>query len=292
MRFSRIFLLSSATVLVASALSQTGQASAESDPIHYVALGDSFTAIAGLPLDLDEVPLSCIQSKVNYPKLVAAQIGADLTDVSCGGAVAEDFAMSQQDDIAPQYDALTLDTTLVTVGIGGNNIGLVGLAEKCLTVADIADLPGLGHSCARENIEGEDDVYAQRVDSFAPRYRQIVAEIKQRSPRASVYFVGYPTAIRPGGCFPSIQALPEDADYLQARIDQLNAAMKHEVESVGAHFVSLRESTVGHDACAPQGVRWLEAYIPAMTPDAFVPLHPNGLAAINAAEQVVAAIND
>ena len=31
----------------------------------------------------------------------------------------------------PQFNGLRADATLVTVGIGGNDAGLVGVAEKC-----------------------------------------------------------------------------------------------------------------------------------------------------------------
>ena len=46
-----------------------------------VALGDSYTAGALLPTDLRARPLGCLRSARAYPVLVAAALGASLTDV-------------------------------------------------------------------------------------------------------------------------------------------------------------------------------------------------------------------
>src|SRR4051794_41286504 len=51
------------------------------------------------------------------------------TDVSCGGADTTNMTQPQSTAFgtaAPQFDALTPDTDLVTLGIGGNDLGGVG----------------------------------------------------------------------------------------------------------------------------------------------------------------------
>jgi len=62
-----------------------------------------------------------------------------LRDVSCSSATSTHFTNPQQGAVfgtnPARYNALSADTTLVTVGIGGNDIGLVGLAESCINVA-------------------------------------------------------------------------------------------------------------------------------------------------------------
>src|SRR5436309_1468147 len=115
-----------ATVFVAGA--------AQAATPRYVALGDS--AASGpliLPVDLSSP--GCYRSQRNYPKLAAAQIGVPITDVTCSGADTSDMTASQSTDfgsVPPQFDALTPDTSLVTLQIGGNDAGLVGLAESCV----------------------------------------------------------------------------------------------------------------------------------------------------------------
>ena len=92
----------------------------------YVALGDSYTAVGDL-LQPSDGPLGCFRSTVNFPHDLASALHvADLVDASCGGAVTSDMTGPQSvigGTNPAQFDSLTPDTDLVTVGIGGNDIG-------------------------------------------------------------------------------------------------------------------------------------------------------------------------
>jgi hypothetical protein len=239
----------------------------------YVALGDSYTA-GPLILPMSDT-FTCARSALDYPALLAARIKpAAFRDVSCSSATSGDFSSPQKGQVfgtnPPQYNAITTATTLVTVGIGGNDIGLVGLAESCVNV-----LPApYGTSCAAKYTAGGVDVYSQRIAGFAPTYGAIVEHIRSLAPSARILLVGYPTGIRNGGCFPIQPILGVDATYIQAKIDELNAAMKAQALAHGATYVDIRTPSIGHDACALPGIRWVEGLIP--TSDAF-PLHPNEL---------------
>jgi hypothetical protein len=50
-----------------------------------------------------------------------------LTDVSCGNATTDNILTTPQKDHPPQIDAVTPDTKLVTITIGGNDVGYVPL---------------------------------------------------------------------------------------------------------------------------------------------------------------------
>src|SRR5919107_2486890 len=87
-------------------------------PLRYVALGDSYSAASGvLPPD-PTAPPQCLRSILNYPHVVAAATGAQLTDVTCGAADPGDYRHPQYDGVAPQLDALDRKTQLVTMTIG------------------------------------------------------------------------------------------------------------------------------------------------------------------------------
>jgi hypothetical protein len=87
----------------------------------YVALGDSYSAGSGvLPPD-PAAPPECLRSLLNYPHVIASDIGAQLTDVTCGGAQTSDFFTSQYQGVPPQLNALSKQTHLVTMTIGGND---------------------------------------------------------------------------------------------------------------------------------------------------------------------------
>lgn len=252
----------------------------------YVAMGDSYTA-GPLILPMTDT-FTCVRSARDYPALLAAALHVDtFRDVSCSSATTADFGGPQKGNVsgtaAPQYDAITPDTTLVTIGIGGNDIGLVGLAEKCINL-----LPApIGRSCAAKYTAGGVDVYSQKIQAFAPTYGVIIDHVHSLAPHARIVLVGYPTAIRPGGCFPVEPLLAPDATYVQAKIGELDDVMAAQATSHGATFVDLRPSTVGHDSCAPPSQRWIDGLVPLT--DA-APLHPNESAMQNTAKVIYSAI--
>ena len=94
----------------------------------YVALGDSFTAAPYVPET--DAANGCIRSSGNYPNLVIEARGdLQLIDVSCGGATSADMEAEQATSSGgtqpPQFDSLTEDASLVTLGIGGNDLSLI-----------------------------------------------------------------------------------------------------------------------------------------------------------------------
>lgn len=284
MSLRRTFAVLTVVVAAAAATLVATPASAAPQGAVYVALGDSYAA-GPLILPQDEL-FTCARSAVNYAHLLAGALHVrTLRDVTCSSATTADFTHPQAGNVfgtaAPQYDALSRDTTLVTVGIGGNDVGLVGLAESCINL-----LPApLGASCAAKYTAGGADVYAQRIAAFAATYGTVIDTIHRRAPHARVLMIGYPTAIRAGGCYPVQPLLAEDATYIQDKIDQLNAAMAAQARRHHATYVDLRTSSVGHDACALPGQRWVEGLIPLS--DAF-PLHPNELSMRNAERVILA----
>ncbi len=251
------------------ALSVPGVASAA--PPRYVALGDSAASGPLIPLPDLSMP-GCFRSTANYPKLTASRLGLAITDVTCSGADTNDMFNPQETDLGtapPQLDALTADTSVVTLQIGGNDAGLVGLAESCLNV-----WPEWlsGDSCADEYTAGGRDVYGERVAAVRPKVDAVLAAIHQRSPNARVFVVGYTTYLPRNGCYPRVQVWPRDANYIQAKIDQLNQVLADAAAAGGASYVDIRTPGIGKDVCQSASVRWTEPFIPE---NVAAPLHPN-----------------
>ncbi|MEU2121645.1 SGNH/GDSL hydrolase family protein [Nocardia niwae] len=245
----------------------------------YVALGDSFAAGG---MDPSASAGFCDRSAENYAHLIARDLQvAELRDVSCGSAKTADFTASRTgrdgSTEPPQYAALDTDVTLVTVGIGGNDIGLAKLAVECF----VGGL--LGSACEVQGRSGELD---DSIARFKPTYGEVIEQVRARAPRADIIMVGYPTVFPPGGC-PAVQPLsPTAADYVQDHIEQLNDAMKAEAVAHQARYVDLLESTRDHSMCAPPEQRWVEG--PITIESGAVPLHPNTAGHANMARQILA----
>src|SRR5690349_9257544 len=94
---------------------------------NYVALGDSYTAGPANAVQ-DQSPRGCYRSDHNYPHLVAPHLALPVfRDVSCSGAETKDMTSSQSvsppPNPLPQFHALDSSTRVVTLTIGGNDIG-------------------------------------------------------------------------------------------------------------------------------------------------------------------------
>lgn len=272
----RLFRSSSAAVLTAMALTLAGvPASAQEVPDydHYVALGDSFTSGPFIPVQrLD--PLGCFRSTRNYPSRVAIGLGvAEVTDVSCGGAVTENMTAPQPVVLGvnpPQFDALRPDTDLVTVGIGGND---AGFADMVYTCARLSFTDPAGDPCRRQATAGGGDEYAERIDATAPEVAGVLQGIRVRSPDATVVLVGYLRILPPrDGCFPLVPIARGDVAYLDGIQQRLTAMMAEQAERSGALFVDAYAASLGHDTCQGPFTRWVEGVFPNRP--AF-PVHPN-----------------
>ncbi len=254
-----------ATVVLALALPTAASAMATS----YAALGDSYTSAFGvLPL-APGAPPECGQSTLNYPHLAAAALKLSLTDVSCGGAKTENFTVAQYPNQPPQFDALSMSTEVISVGMGGNDNNLfVSLVAGC-TATD-AGRPNIGAPCEKKFAAFVNTTFEKDL----PPREKALEEIHALSPKAKVFIVGYPEITPQNGYCPA--ALPWTTGDLRWFRDAVTARGNALLErSALAHndiFVNTFGPSAGHNACEPVGVRWIEPLIGSLTG---VPVHPN-----------------
>ncbi len=237
----------------------------------YVALGDSYSAASGvLPPDPAAAP-QCLRSTSNYPHVIAAATGAQLTDVTCGGADTGDFFEPQYDGVAPQLDALGPDTELVTMTIGGNDSGVfINSIVRC-GEAGLSTL-GRGSPCKdRYGSSFEDTIRTTTYPSLVNALRAVRAA----APDAEVAILGYPWIMpTSGGCFDRMPVAEGDVPYLRGIQATLNGAVERAAAETGATYVNMNKVSEGHDACRPIGVRWIE---PVLQGTNAVVVHPNAL---------------
>ena len=240
-------------------------------PLRYVGMGDSYSAASGVaPPDPAAHP-NCLRSLRNYPHLIAAEIGADLTDVTCGGAATKHFFESQYDDVPPQLDALSKSTRLVTMTIGGNDgdVFIDGVL-KCGTAG--SSTAGQGSPCKdRYGSSFKDTV---RTKTY-PALVKALKAVHKRAPHAKVAILGYPWILpRAVGCFPTMPVAEGDVPYLRRLQRTLNRVVRRAAAETDTVYVNFNEVSEGHDACQPIGVRWIEPVLPTTNP---VVVHPNAL---------------
>ena len=242
----------------------------------YVALGDSYTSGPLIPNQHGD-PIDCGRSDHNYPSLVAAALKPKVfTDVSCGSAQTKDMTSPQTGlplggTNPPQFNALGPDVDLVTVGIGGNDAGLVGVAEDCASLD--ATSPN-GTPCKDKYTAGGRDQVAEKIEQARPKIDAVLRGIHARSPHARVAIAGYPHVTPPNGqaCWPTVPLSPGDMHYVDQLIIRINQMIEDEALRNDAEFIDTYKDSGGHDVCKLPPERWFEGLVP--TEPAY-PLHPN-----------------
>ncbi|EDY46657.1 SGNH/GDSL hydrolase family protein [Streptomyces sp. SPB074] len=273
-RSRRAVLIAGFTATALAAATQTSAAtpetSADTGPStlgHYAALGDSYSSGAGIPPQTDTF---CARSGDNYPGLLAASLPfTATTDVTCGGAETTRVA-GPQGSASPQIDAVRADTDVVTVGIGGNDMGIGGAVARCVLLAHLAPQ---GSPCkASYTLFGTDEIDA-RVNTTAPRIAGVLRAVRAKAPHARIFLVGYPAIVPDDGsaCRDILPLAVGDFPWFRVKIKNFNAMLARQAAANGATYVDTYTPSTGHDACEPAGVRWIEPTDTA----AGSGLHPN-----------------
>ncbi|MCX6399079.1 MAG: SGNH/GDSL hydrolase family protein [Propionibacteriales bacterium] len=220
----------------------------------YVALGDSYTS--GGYLGEQTGAEGCLQSDANYPHLVAKALDLELDDVSCGGARPDHLENPQLPvggRVAPQLDAVTKDTKLVTLSLGGNQDGL--FASVVVTCVNLGGKDPGGQPCT--------DLAEQRKAKLDRGLKKITKEIKdgigkilERAPKARVIVVGYPQIVPATGWCPALPLAPADYGVGRQVFHDVTEALRKGAEEADAEYVDVWSLSEGHDICAKDP--WVE----------------------------------
>lgn len=215
-----------------------------------MALGDSFAAFG--PTDAPTSgPQACQRSTRNYPAILAEDPSVgELVDVTCGGAQTPDLASPQHADTPPQFDALTPDTDLVTLSLGGNDIGFGSIAG-CVIRAPAADT---GAQC-RDQLEG---TVTAELDQLGGRLDEAYDGIRERSPDARIVTTGYlPLIPDHGGCEFISGMSPGDVTWTRHIMDRIAMIVDDAADRAGAEVV-LPDDADDRHACAPAEERYTD----------------------------------
>lgn len=210
----------------------------------YDALGDSYASGYGVP------PYeACGRSQASYAAQLDGRMRIELDDyVACAGATTASLVAGGQ------LEALDADTDLVTIQIGGNDIGWSTAVTACLGGSDA--------QCA-----GVTDLIRSRITGSLPALLDgVYAQVAERAPGAEVLVVGYPRLFSPEyGAF--LAASPAEQASLNDGADLLNAVIAERAAAHGFRFVDVTKRYVDHGVNAPD--TWL---LGPFDPGSF---HPN-----------------
>ena len=202
----------------------------------YVSLGSSMASGFGIA---NQSP-TCGRSDKSYAAIIAAKYGLQLVDVSCGGAIVPNVTDTPQGTNPPQLDAVTADTKLITIGLGGNDIGYNGTALACGDPTTICTAP--------PTLAADEAALPGKLDAM-------LAAVKAKAPKATIVVVTYPREFPKANC-PALSMTDAELAVLQqmgTTVEQsLVAAAKKAKVRIADPYVLPGD----HTACAAASTRW------------------------------------
>ena len=210
---------------------------AASSSVHYVALGDSYSSGVGAGSYIGSSG-SCDRSTNAYSALWAsAHAPASYNSVACSGATTTTVNNSQ-------LSALSATTTLVSITIGGNDVGFSNIMETCALQGTSA--------CVAAVQQAENFANASLPGLLDTTYNGI----RSHAPNATVVVLDYPVFYQLGTFCIGLSATSH------AKIDE-GINMLDGIESAAAArhgfvFADVRNIFVGHQLCSG-GTKWLHA---------------------------------
>jgi lysophospholipase L1-like esterase len=244
----------------------------------YIALGDSYSSGEGAGnyyagTDLRNLNM-CHLSKKSYPFLLKndLSITQSLKSVACSGAkihnvyslnsssdnpevdewATNQFSMTrrdiQLDDWTPgRYQQISYfekyyQPGIVTVGIGGNDMGFGSIVEQCVD-------PRIRKTCFED--ERDRAFLIEVINEQEPKLIELYEAIKQKAALgARVYAIGYPEVVKPNGdCGVNVLLNASEIDFVESITRYMNAVIKSAASKAGVRYITLAKSLHHYRLC-------------------------------------------
>lgn len=246
--------------------------------VSYVALGDSYSSGQGVEpyyADSDNgggtgYVNGCHRSPSAYGPGVfgdrsAGDPNSEFHFLACSGAVIDDVDGSSTDYLeVPQLRAGWLDatTTLVTVGVGGDDARFAAILKSCFMTI---------HDCTSPTYRMQGDPeplvsYEPKViDGLQAPLTSLLNRVRVLAPNARLLLVGYPHVMTTGSRRTGVDCLAvgqDVVDWFAQMADRLDGVMLAAARSSGVTFVDTRPGMAGHEACVSSHANeWLNAVV-------------------------------
>lgn len=251
--------------------------------IDYLALGDSYTSGEGAfdyLAGTDTADNKCHLSVNSYPLLLTRALYGSSSghSVACSGATINDvgstspdyrgqvrgiasFSQLQQTQaellgsimagyapgyVAQQRFAKQYQPAVMTVSVGGNDIGFGDILQNC--VAPHVSLHRSKNDCYNTY---EDRVELTKlIDRTVPRWTGLYKQLAAAAPGTHLYAIGYPQTVSDtGNCALNVHLSQSELGFVEELTDYLNAAVEQAADKAGVAYVDVSQALAGHRLC-------------------------------------------
>lgn len=228
-RHPRLIVVITALATTVLGVVAAAPASAQTS-VHYVALGDSYSSGVGAGSYISSSG-SCDRSTNAYSQLWANANGpASYVSVACSGATTSSV-------ISSQLSALSSSTTLVSITIGGNDVGFSSTMETCVL--------GSTSRCVSAVNAGDAEIASQLPGEL----NNVLGDIAHNAPQARVIVLDYPELYDLSRSSTCIGLSTTDRTDLNQAADQLDSAVQAAAGRFGDTFVDVKANFAGHSIC-------------------------------------------
>jgi lysophospholipase L1-like esterase len=231
-------------------VSQTVAVSDLRDAKRLLALGDSYSSGEGAghyEPDTETSNNTCHRSRSAWPTLVADQRGLKeiRPSLACSGATVTDVLSGrlrgQAERTQSQIGRISGGPDLITITIGGNDLGFRKVLENCIAV-----------NCVKTYHRKSGDILDRKIDDLALRLPAVYRAIQAAALNARIVVVDYPRLFPPSNpdnptpnCAADGAISPKEADYLNATIERADIAILDVAKQVGVDGLDVSDAFAG-----------------------------------------------
>jgi lysophospholipase L1-like esterase len=255
----------------------------------YLGLGDSYASGQGAWNYLsgtDTAINKCHLSSHSYPLRLNGDIysngghsvscsGARITDIinqspeyagqvndhhSAKSREADDSEVGILHDFLPGYIAqnnfvTTYQPKVVTVQIGGNDIGFKDFLLRCVSPLSSVKPPTPNPSNCFSSYEDRLEI-EQTITRNYSKWVSLYKELHRAAPASHIYAIGYPQIIASSGsCGFNVRLSSYEAGFARELVTYLNSVIQKAATAGGVQYVDITDALVGHELCAGQSAQ-------------------------------------
>ncbi len=255
--------------------------------IDYLGLGDSYSSGEGAfdyLAGTDTKDNRCHLSSHAYPILLTQDLftAAGGHAVTCSGAVMHDISdgsdgyrgqvrdVASWKDLAQDQPALLASIlsnylpgyvaqqrfvsqyqpAVITLGIGGNNMGFGNILERCIEPQ--SSLHVVANTCFATYEDRQEllSLISKTGKGLQSTYKQLL----KQAPATRLYVIGYPeVSIDNGDCALNVHFNTSELEFFDELVQQINGTIASAATAAGAQYVDISKALAGHRLCETNG---------------------------------------
>lgn len=250
----------------------------------YLGIGDSYASGQGAWNYLsgtDTATNRCHLSIHSYPlRLSASRFGGAGRSVACSGARMHDIKNSSPNytgqnsggrdtqsrkadgsyyqilrDYEPGHIAQGAfvghaQPGIVTVQIGGNDIGFGNLLLQCVSPLASVNPPVTNDNDCFSTYEDRLEIM-QLVNRHFNKWVDLYRYLQRQAPSSQIYALGYPQVVAAGGnCGLNVRLSAGDIVFARQLTSYLNEVIARAAQAAGVHYIDITAALTGHELCS------------------------------------------